>query len=242
MAFEIFISSAPKSASNISARSNAFASGFSNQGKPATSSIPLAFKVSTTSARSSRFTSGNSCAARCACSRSVHKRTQRPGAVRPARPARWSALAREIFSTSSVLMPRLGSNFACRARPASTTMVTPSMVSEVSATLVETMILRAAVRATALSCASGGSSPCSGSTTQPLSARCSASACNVRPISYAPGKNTKKSPSVCPATRAHSRAATSHTGSFSKLTALGRYSIATGKLRPCEVRISQGAR
>jgi hypothetical protein len=174
---------APRSASNISARSNAFASGFSSQGKPATSSIPLAFKVSTTSLKSSRFTSGSSCAARPACSRSVQRRTQRPGAVRPARPARWSALAREIFSTSRVLMPRFGSNFACRANPASTTIVTPSMVSEVSATLVETMILRACVRATARSCASGGSSPCSGSTTQPFNTRCPPSACTVRPIS-----------------------------------------------------------
>ena len=34
---------------------------------------------------------------------------QRPGAVRPARPARWSALAWLIFSISSVLMPRLAS-------------------------------------------------------------------------------------------------------------------------------------
>ncbi len=121
-------------------------------------------------------------------------------------------------------------------------MVTPSMVSEVSATLVETMILRSRVRATARSCASGGSSPCRGNTTQPFSSRRPPSACTVRPISYAPGMNTKKSPSVCPATRAHSRAATSHTGSLSKFTVFGRYSIATGKLRPSEVRISQGAR
>jgi hypothetical protein len=86
-------------------------------GKPATSSMPLAFSVSTTSDRSSRRISGSSCAARCACSFSVHRRTQTPGAVRPARPARWSALAREIFSISSVLMPRCGSNRAIRARP-----------------------------------------------------------------------------------------------------------------------------
>ena len=41
---------------------SAFGSGGSSQRKFAMSSIPLAFKVSTTSARSSRFTSGSSCA------------------------------------------------------------------------------------------------------------------------------------------------------------------------------------
>ena len=108
------------------------------------SSIPAALSVRTTSERSSRRTSGSSWGARWACSRSVHRRTQTPGAVRPARPARWSALAAEIRSTSSVLMPRCGSKRAMRARPESTTAVTPSMVSEVSATLVATMIFRAA--------------------------------------------------------------------------------------------------
>ena len=40
---------------------------------------PLAFSVSTTSARSSRRTSGSSCAARSPCSRSVQSRRQTPG-------------------------------------------------------------------------------------------------------------------------------------------------------------------
>ena len=44
--------------------------------------------------------------ARSFCSCAVQRRKQWPGAVRPARPARWSAEARLIFSTSNVLMPR----------------------------------------------------------------------------------------------------------------------------------------
>jgi hypothetical protein len=51
------------------------------------------------------------------------------------------------------------------------TAVTPSMVREVSATLVETMILRASQGVTARSCASGGSSPWSGNTAKPRSSR-----------------------------------------------------------------------
>ena len=153
---------APKSTSRFSARTSPTASGFSSHGKFITSSIPLALSVSTTSDKSNRFTSGSSCGARFACSRSAHSRTHTPGAVRPARPARWSALATEIFSIISVLIPRCGSNRAMRANPQSITIVTPSIVSEVSATFVETMIFRVAYFCTARSCCSGGNSPCSG--------------------------------------------------------------------------------
>ena len=48
-------------------------------------------------------------------------------------------------------MPRRGSKLAMRASPLSITPVTPSMVSEVSATLVETMTLRPPPEATAAS-------------------------------------------------------------------------------------------
>ncbi len=121
--------------------------------------MPDAFSVRTTSERSRRLTSGSSWAGRWPCSRSVQSLTHTPGAVRPARPARWSALAAEIFSTSSVLIPRTGSKRATRASPLSITAVTPSIVSEVSATLVETMILRPSQGATARSWAAAGSSP-----------------------------------------------------------------------------------
>ena len=64
-------------------------------------------------------------------------------------------------------MPRWGSKRAIRARPLSTTAVIPSIVTEVSATLVETMILRDGARPTARSCASAESSPCRGKTAKP---------------------------------------------------------------------------
>ena len=153
-------SSAPRSSSNSTARCSARASGGSSQRNFAKSPTPAALSERTTSARSRRLTSGNSEAARCSWSLLIHNRTQRPGAVRPARPARWSAEARLIFSTSKVLIPRRASWHAMRARPLSTTRVTPSMVSDVSATLVETMILRPPLGETASSCSRGGISPC----------------------------------------------------------------------------------
>ena len=83
------------------------------------------------------------------------------GAVRPARPARWSALARLIGSLRSALSPRRGSTRKTRARPASTTMRTPGMVIEVSATFVATMTFRRprGGGATAWSWRSGGIEP-----------------------------------------------------------------------------------
>ena len=58
-----------------------------------------------------------------------------------------------------------------RARPESTTATTPSMVTEVSATLVERITLRREEGRTARSCSSGLRSPWSGSTSTPESAR-----------------------------------------------------------------------
>ena len=83
----------------------------------------------------------------------------------------------------SVLIPRNGSNRAILARPASMTSRTPSMVSEVSATLVEATTFLRGCRATAASCSAGGSSPWSGSSTQSRPARVCRSASSVRWIS-----------------------------------------------------------
>ncbi len=52
-------------------------------------------------------------------------------------------------------MPRLASNAEIRARPESMTVRTPSMVREVSATLVETMIFGLGPGRIAASCAEG---------------------------------------------------------------------------------------
>ncbi len=67
--------------------------------------------------------------------------------------------------------PVHGECAATRASPESTTATTPSTVMDVSATLVERMILRVR-RAHAASCSSSGRSPCSGRTTgRPAAAR-----------------------------------------------------------------------
>ena len=67
-------------------------------------------------------------------------------------------------------MPRCGSKRATRASPESITARTPSIVMEVSATLVATTTLRSEVGRTARSCSAGDSSPYSGSSVQPRAA------------------------------------------------------------------------
>jgi RNA polymerase sigma-70 factor len=66
--------------------------------------------------------------------------------------ARWVADAREILPTSSVVRPIQGSCEAMRARPESITATMPSIVTEVSATLVERITLRLFPGAIAASC------------------------------------------------------------------------------------------
>ena len=65
-----------------------------------------------------------------------------PGSVRPARPARWSAEARDTRTVSSRVMPVEASKAGSRCSPLSMTMRTPSMVIEVSAIEVARTILR----------------------------------------------------------------------------------------------------
>jgi hypothetical protein len=60
----------------------------------------------------------------------------------PARPARWSAEARETRTVSSRVMPVEASNTGSRCRPLSMTIRTPSIVMEVSAIDVASTILR----------------------------------------------------------------------------------------------------
>ena len=116
--------------------------------------------------RSTRWISGCSNSGRPRCSRSDQRRMQVPGPVRPALPARWSAEARLIRPVSQRSMPRAASYRTIRARPLSMTVVTPSIVSEVSATFVLRMIFRRSLGRSARSCSSADSDPCSGSTTR----------------------------------------------------------------------------
>jgi len=73
-------------------------------GTPASSLTPEVLSSNAASDSSMRWTSGASNSARRAWSAWLHKRKAASGAVRPARPARCSAAAREIFLISRVLM------------------------------------------------------------------------------------------------------------------------------------------
>src|ERR1051326_7519322 len=70
---------------------------------------------------------------------------------------------RETWSIGS---PDQGEWLATRARPLSITTPTPSIVTELSATLVDRMTLRWLQGATARSCSSGDWLPCNGSRSQ----------------------------------------------------------------------------
>ena len=118
-----------------------------------------------------------------------------PGSVRPARPARCSAESRLIDTVASRVMPVPVSKRGARARPPSTTMRTPSTVSDVSAMSVASTTRRrpGGDGARARSCSSAGSAPASGRTSTSAgtdAVRRSA----VRVISPMPGRNTSTSP------------------------------------------------
>ena len=174
---------APKSIKVRRARSSERESGASNHGKSAASPHPDARKSNNVSQRSTRRISETSLAGRASWSVFDQRRIHRPGPVRPARPARCSAEACEIGSTKSVSIPRNGSKRAIRAKPESMTARIPGIVTEVSATLVETIIFRFAPGRTARSCSSGGNSPCKGRHSTPRASGSALIALNVRVIS-----------------------------------------------------------
>ncbi len=130
--------------------------------------MPAPCRPSSASDRSSRKSSGASCSGRVSKSPLVYRRSTRPARVRPARPARCVAEARLTLASSSRGSPVHGECEARRDSPLSTTAVTPSMVTDDSATLVLRITLRCDAGSTARACASIGKSPCSGRDEQPL--------------------------------------------------------------------------
>ena len=115
----------------------------------------------TSCSSATRRTSGSVCASSDA---SEGKRCmQRPQPVRPARPRRCLAAAREINTSSSEAMRRSGSYLSSLTRPESMTKPTSSMVIDVSATLVARTTLitppAAGGRSKTLRCSSGGRVP-----------------------------------------------------------------------------------
>ena len=155
--------------------------------------------------------------------------------MRPARPARWVAEARDTRRTSRRGSPDHGEWEATRASPESTTAVTPSMVTEVSATLVERITLRRGPGRTARSCSSGERSPWSGRTSSPSRAAKEAQACAARRISAIPGRKTSTSPSGVSVTTRRTVEATRSSSRSSRAASAGeRCSTATSKSRPSE--------
>ena len=140
-------------------------------------------------------------------------------------------------------MPRCGSNRATRARPLSITAVTPSMVSEVSATLVETMILRRSARGDGRVLLLGRQFAVQrqgGEAAQLAHALDRLD--RAADLVGAGHEDEHVAAAVAAARRCAFPAATSQTGCVSKLGVFARYSIRTGNVRPCETRTSQGSR
>ncbi|QJW93467.1 hypothetical protein FTUN_0973 [Frigoriglobus tundricola] len=227
------VSAAPSSRSSCSSRRSdcptASSEGASSHGNFRTSGSPRAASCSTAPHRSTRLISGTVCSGRPRWLGSSQRRTHTPGAVRPARPARWSAEAREIGTSRKRSMPTDGSNSICRARPQSTTAVTPSTVTDVSATFVARTTFRRSVRWSARSCCSGGRSPCSGSTVIPCSRAKASSSSAVWRISRRPGRNASTSPARSLSTSRTASATARDTGVSLRR---GRYTTSTGKVRP----------
>ena len=120
----------------------AAAGGGSRQGRLAGSGTPQRAQSSTNPARSASMISGGSKGTRPSVSAASHSRIATPGAVRPARPARWVTAAWLDRTVTKRDRPTLRSSCGRRDRPESTTTRTPSMVILVSAMLVASTILR----------------------------------------------------------------------------------------------------
>ncbi len=131
---------------------------------------------------------------------------------------------------SRVGSPVQGEWRATRARPESITATTPSMVTEVSATLVERITLGRSPRRMARSCSRGGRSPWSVTSARPARSATGAHASRARRISPAPGRKTSTSPSSPPLTRRFSADATCC--SRRRSSGASRCVISTGWARP----------
>ena len=94
---------------------------------------PQAESTNTTDARSAEMISRRANSLNDSYSASGKILRHRPGAVRPARPVRWSALALDTALVVRRRRPVSSSIVATRRSPESTTAVTPSSVSDASA-------------------------------------------------------------------------------------------------------------
>jgi len=116
--------------------------GVSSHASEAGSVTPQTASCSASPVRSASRISARMCGRMPFSCSFAHRRQQMPGSVRPARPARWAAPASDTRSVTRRVRPLAGSKRVRRARPLSTTSLTPSMVSEVSAMDVASTTLR----------------------------------------------------------------------------------------------------
>ena len=221
---------APRSRRRARASSSAGFGGGSRNESVETSATPKAAASRTRPERSASRISGGVKAGNAAVCSARHKRMATPGWVRPARPARWSAEARETRTVSSRVSPVAGSYFGSRDRPLSTTTRTPSMVSEVSAMDVASTILRrpAGAGLIAASCVRASRLPNSG-TMSALAGTRPPSRSAVRSISRWPGRKARIDPSSFDRAPRIARATASSTGSSGPRSS---WRMSTGKLRP----------
>ena len=121
-----------------------------------------------------------------------------------------------------------------RASPASITATTPSMVTEVSATLVDRITLRRPPGSgrTARFWSGSDISPWSGTTANRSPGSASPSASAARRISPAPGRNTSRSPSG--SSRIARRTAAAICCASGRVSGSARCSMATSNARPSE--------
>mmetsp|Transcript_10773 Transcript_10773/g.44578 ORF Transcript_10773/g.44578 Transcript_10773/m.44578 type:complete len:205 (-) Transcript_10773:1826-2440(-) len=137
-------SSAPRLYSVSSAVMSVAGGGGSMKSKPIRSLMPSDLSMSTTLPRLVRWISGTGLlSSSCWYDHAVYRRKAFPGAVRPARPARCIAAALDTGVTTRLAMPLRGLKAFCLTNPGSMTYLMPSMVSDVSAMLVASTILRA---------------------------------------------------------------------------------------------------
>ena len=160
------------------------------------SGVPQAAISNTGPHKSAWVISAGKCARRVESSIRLHKRYATPSFTRPARPLRCSALARDDVTVTSSVNPVRESRRGVRARPASTTMCTPSTVRDVSAISVLRTTRRRplALAFSAASCSAKGKAPARRKTSTCAGTR-SCSTLWARLISPIPGRKTSMSPS-----------------------------------------------
>ena len=123
----------PSITSSACALATLLLGGSVSQGMLMMSVSPNEAMLRSVGARSASSISACLCSSMCVSAAFVQRRIHVPSATRPARPARCSAMSRLTVVTSRWVRPVRGSKTGLRYRPVSTTVLTPSMVSDVSA-------------------------------------------------------------------------------------------------------------